>query len=48
MTSEETFVDMEWPPSEREFFKALLENEWHVCSVILYDEAGDTIKAYLL
>ena len=48
MTSEEPFVDLEWPPSEEEFFIALLENEWSVCSVISYDEASDTIKAHLL
>ena len=48
MTSEEPFVDLEWPPSEEEFFIALLENEWSVCSVISYDENSNTIKAHLL
>ena len=42
--SEESFVDLEWPPSEEEFFIALLENEWSVCSVIFYDEVSDTIN----
>ena len=46
--SEEPFVDLEWPPSEEEFFILLLENEWSVCSVISYDEVNDTIKAHLL
>ena len=48
MTSEEPFFDLEWPPSEGEFFIALLENEWSVCLVIFYDEASDIIKAHLL
>ena len=39
---------MKWPPSEEEFFIALLENQWSVCSVISYDEVNDTIKAHLL
>ena len=45
MTSEEPFVDLEWPPSEGEFYIALLENEWSFCSVISYD---DTFNAHLL
>ena len=48
MTSEDAFVDLEWPPSEEEFFIALLENEWSVCSVISYDKVSDTINAHLL
>ena len=48
MTFEEPFVDLEWPPSEGEFYIALLENEWSVCSVFFYDEASDIIKAHLL
>ena len=48
MTSKEPYVDLEWPPSEEEFFIALPENEWSVGSVISYDEASDTIKAQLL
>ena len=39
---------LEQPPSEEEFFIALLENEWSVCSVISYDENSNTIKAHLL
>ena len=48
METEEPFADLEWPPSEEEFFIALLENEWSVCSVISYDENSNTIKAHLL
>ena len=48
MGIEEPFADLEWPPSEEEFFIALLENEWSVCSVISYDENSNTIKADLL
>ena len=46
--TEEPFADLEWSPSEEEFFIALLENEWSVCSVISYDENSNTIKAHLL
>lgn len=44
----EPMADFEWPPSEEEFFVALEEPGWRICSVISHDVTSDTITAYQL
>ena len=41
-------VDLEWPICEEEFFIALEEEGWRVCSSISHDETSNTLKAHQL
>ena len=41
-------VDLEWPLCEEEFFTALEEEGWRVCSSFSQDETSNTLKAHQL
>ena len=44
----EPMAYFEWPPSEEEFFVALEEHGWRICTIVSHNEASDTIKAHQL
>ena len=46
--AKEDTADLKWPPTDEDFLVALEEDGWRICSVVLFDDNSNTIKAHQL